>query len=77
MGNSRGGGWGPALVDPEVAVAIAYGVYGAPEAILIGRDGTIVEKVTGAVNGPLMRREEDARVLLESRHPLLLLHNLE
>jgi cytochrome c biogenesis protein CcmG/thiol:disulfide interchange protein DsbE len=53
------GAWGPALVDPDVAVAIAYGVYGAPETYFIGRDGTIVEKVTGPVDGSMMRRLVD------------------
>jgi cytochrome c biogenesis protein CcmG/thiol:disulfide interchange protein DsbE len=45
------GAWGPSLVDPDVAVAIAYGVYGAPETFFITADGTILEKVTGPV-GP-------------------------
>lgn len=43
------GGWGPALIDEDVEVALAYGVYGAPETFIIDRDGMIVEKVTGVV----------------------------
>lgn len=43
------GAWGPALVDPESRVALAYGVYGAPETFFVDAAGTIVEKVTGPV----------------------------
>lgn len=32
-----------------MSVAIAYGVYGAPETFFIDAGGTIVDKVTGAV----------------------------
>ncbi len=44
------GAWGPALVDPEVEVAIAYGVYGVPETFFIDANGIIVEKITGPVD---------------------------
>ncbi len=44
------GSWGPALIDPEVEVAIAYGVYGAPETFFIDAQGIIVEKITGPVD---------------------------
>ncbi len=44
------GAWGPALVDPESRVAIAYGVYGAPETFFIDAEGTVREKVTGALD---------------------------
>jgi len=47
---ARRGSWGPSLVDPGSRVAIAYGVYGAPETFVIGPDGTIVEKITGMVD---------------------------
>lgn len=41
------GGWGPSLLDPGNRVAIAYGVYGAPETFILDTDGTVVEKMTG------------------------------
>ena len=48
------GGWGPSLVDPDGRVAIAYGVYGPPETFFIDQNGTIVNKVIGAVDGQTM-----------------------
>ncbi len=50
------GSWGPALVDTEGEVAVAYGVYGPPETYFIGKDGVIVDKVIGAVSGEVMQR---------------------
>ena len=44
------------LVDTNGAVAIAYGVYGAPETFFIDRQGTIVEKIAGPVNPRLLDR---------------------
>ena len=41
------GSWGPSLVDSRSEVAVAYGVYGAPETFFIDSKGTIVEKITG------------------------------
>ncbi len=52
---SQLGSWGPALVDEEGKVAIAYGVYGPPETFFIDREGMIAEKVIGAVPEPFMR----------------------
>jgi cytochrome c biogenesis protein CcmG/thiol:disulfide interchange protein DsbE len=49
------GAWGPSLVDPEVKVGIAYGVYGAPETFFIDKNGVVAEKFTG----PLSPRELD------------------
>lgn len=43
------GAWGPSLLDPGSEVAIAYGVYGAPETFFIDADGVVAEKVTGLV----------------------------
>ena len=43
------GAWGPSLVDPDVKVGIAYGVYGAPETYFIDSQGFVREKVTGAL----------------------------
>ncbi len=48
---SARGAWGPTLIDSGSEVAIAYGVYGAPETFFIGRDGKITEKWTGAMSG--------------------------
>jgi len=45
----RRGAWGPSLVDEAGTVAIAYGVYGAPETFFIDPDGVIVKKLTGSV----------------------------
>jgi cytochrome c biogenesis protein CcmG/thiol:disulfide interchange protein DsbE len=44
---NRRGSWGPSLVDSRSEVAVAYGVYGAPETFFIDSKGTIVEKITG------------------------------
>jgi len=44
------GAWGPSLIDEDLSVAIAYGVYGAPETFFIDAGGTIVQKVTGPVS---------------------------
>ena len=44
------GAWGPTLLDDTGTVAVAYGVYGAPETFFIDHEGTIVEKFTGAVH---------------------------
>ena len=46
----RRGAWGPSLVDDAGTVAIAYGVYGAPETFFIDRNGVIVRKATGALH---------------------------
>jgi len=43
------GSWGPSLVDEASRVAIAYGVYGAPESFLLDAEGVIVEKITGPI----------------------------
>ena len=44
------GAWGRTLLDPTVAVAISYGVYGVPESFLIDKNGKIVRKFTGAMD---------------------------
>lgn len=46
---AQSGSWGPSLVDPGGEVAIAYGVYGAPETFFVDSKGVVVEKVTGAI----------------------------
>ena len=47
---ARRGAWGPSLIDPEASVAIAYGVYGAPETFFIDAEGVVRHKVTGALD---------------------------
>ena len=56
--NSRGG-WGSTLLDLEGSVAVAYGVYGAPETFFIDSDGVIVEKLTGTVHPDFLFRKLD------------------
>ena len=51
---SQRGTWGPALIDTDGDVAIAYGVYGAPETYFISSDGVIAEKVVGAIRPDVM-----------------------
>lgn len=53
------GEWGPALLDEDGSVAVAYGVYGAPETFFIDRDGIIVEKWTGNVQPDYLVRMLD------------------
>lgn len=48
------GAWGASVIDPDGEVAIAYGVYGAPETFFIDREGRIAEKITGPVNPRLL-----------------------
>jgi cytochrome c biogenesis protein CcmG/thiol:disulfide interchange protein DsbE len=43
-----GGGW-PILEDPGSRTSLAYGVYGVPETVFIGRDGRIAGRVVGPV----------------------------
>ncbi|HVS15026.1 MAG TPA: TlpA disulfide reductase family protein [Thermoanaerobaculia bacterium] len=43
------GAWGPSLVDPDNRVALAYGVFGPPETFFLDAEGTVVDKVIGAV----------------------------
>lgn len=44
------GVWGPTLIDPGSQVAIAYGVYKAPETFILDAEGTVVRKVTGLLS---------------------------
>ena len=48
------GSWGSTLVDPEGEVAVAYGVYGAPETFFIDSEGVVVRKITGAMRPDLI-----------------------
>lgn len=54
------GEWGSTLLDEDGSVAVAYGVYGAPETFFIDRDGIIVEKFTGNVNPNYLTRMLDS-----------------
>lgn len=45
------GSFYPQLIDVGSSAAIAFGVYGVPETYFIGKDGIIVDKVAGAVDG--------------------------
>lgn len=46
----------PSGPDPNDTIAIAYGVIGVPETVFIDRHGTVVTKITGALdNGTLDR----------------------
>ena len=49
------GSWGPALKDPDGKVAIAYGVYGAPETFFVDSEGVIRDKVVGALQPDALR----------------------
>jgi len=54
------GAWGPSLLDPEGRVAIAYGVYGAPETFILDRDGFVVEKVVSVLDPRSLAARLDA-----------------
>lgn len=56
----RKGEWGPTLLDQEGSVAVAYGVYGAPETFFIDSDGIIVEKWTGPVSPQYLSQKLDS-----------------
>jgi cytochrome c biogenesis protein CcmG/thiol:disulfide interchange protein DsbE len=45
------GAWGPSLIDNDSEVAIAYGVYGAPETFILDANGVIVDKAAGLISG--------------------------
>lgn len=47
-----GGDW-PLLTDPGARTALAYGVYGVPETVIVGPDGRVAHRVIG----PVSRRE--------------------
>jgi cytochrome c biogenesis protein CcmG, thiol:disulfide interchange protein DsbE len=54
-----GGDW-PIADDPGSKTAIAYGVFGVPETFVIGPDGTIAAKTTGAVTYEWLTDEIEA-----------------
>lgn len=53
------GGWGSTLLDLEGKVAVAYGVYGAPETFFINSEGVIVEKLVGTLPPEFLFRKLD------------------
>jgi cytochrome c biogenesis protein CcmG/thiol:disulfide interchange protein DsbE len=56
------GRWGPVYHDADGKVSIAYGVFKLPETYFVAADGTIVNKVAGAL---------DARTLEENLEAVL------
>jgi len=54
------------LVDSESRAALAFGVTGIPETFFIDRDGIVVGKVSGALNGPLLAGTIDRIMLGEA-----------
>lgn len=55
------------VVDPDSRAAIDFGVFGIPETFFIDRTGTIVAKVTGASDLPLLQTTLDT--MLAGRVP--------
>lgn len=51
-----GGDW-PLVTDPGSRAAIAYGVFGVPETLVIAPDGSITAKKVGAVTYEWLTRE--------------------
>ncbi len=49
--------------DDRSRVSLEFGVLGVPETFFIDRNGTIVAKVSGPVNGPLLTGTLDAIIL--------------
>ncbi|MET0172888.1 MAG: DsbE family thiol:disulfide interchange protein, partial [Agrobacterium vaccinii] len=44
-------------IDPNGKAAIDWGVYGIPETYLVGKDGTIVYKKVGPIDGATYERD--------------------
>ena len=49
----------PVLLDEFNAAADAYGNYGVPEFFLIGRDGVIIERISGPLDESLRTKIEE------------------
>jgi len=56
----------PSAMDPGSRAAISFGVRGVPETFFVDASGTVVAKVTGPVDGPLMTSTLEAILLGES-----------
>ena len=50
----------PGLIDPDGRTALDYGVFGIPETFFIDRQGVIVSKQTGPLDGDGLRRQVEA-----------------
>ncbi|MGH3431637.1 MAG: TlpA family protein disulfide reductase, partial [Thermocrispum sp.] len=55
------------VTDPGSRLALDFGVFGIPETFFIDRDGTIVAKITGPANYPLLAGVLDE--MLAGGHP--------
>lgn len=62
----RGAGYRYAT-DPGSRAAVEFGVFGIPETFVLDRSGTVVAKITGASNYPLLAGVLDA--VLAGRRP--------
>ncbi len=49
--------------DPDSRASLEFGLLGVPETFFVDRDGTIVGKVSGPVNTPLITATLDAILL--------------
>jgi cytochrome c biogenesis protein CcmG/thiol:disulfide interchange protein DsbE len=56
----------PSAMDTGSRAAISFGVRGVPETFFVDASGTVVAKVTGPVDGPLMTSTLEAMLLGES-----------
>jgi cytochrome c biogenesis protein CcmG/thiol:disulfide interchange protein DsbE len=54
------GKWGPVYHDADGKVSIAYGVFKLPETYFVAADGTIVNKVAGALDARSLEENLEA-----------------
>ena len=53
------GGTVPILLDPQLKTSIDYGVGGVPETFFINRDGLVLYKHVGTLNGDILAEKLD------------------